>query len=401
MEKTQFKNLYIHKFYKLYQLIKMKISIVFYDKIHIIFCYRKYTNNRSIDEIKKTSLLYMNSMRNKGDAFVGYKHSKNTTKPSLYSTVANLLLKHLYGIKDEQNKIELDYLLLFQDEKDGLFKDPAIKCKEAEQLSWWGWKHLTIHVLNTLALYKKKPRFENLYIEKYNTPDKLTKYINSLDWGKKVPDTSNEIQNIGTMLQYERDFNNRTEYGQLLQIIYDKIDHEQNKKTGLFGINFNSKKDISYGIQTGYHFWTLYFYDNQKIQNQEQIIDSLLLSQNKYGGYDYRMYSGACADIDSIDPLVRFLFITDYRKQDIINSLKKSKLNLLKNNNEDGGWVYRRNEAKKIIHKEMYSGKNVSNSFYTWWRILGLAYCIKGINYAEQKIASDFCFERVPGVQFF
>lgn len=400
MKKIKFKNLRIYKFYKLYQLIKMKISVVFYDKIHIVFCYKKYKNSRSIDEIKKTSVLYINSMRKLGNNFVGYKYSKNTTKPILYSTIANLLLKHLYKIKDEQNKIELDYLLSFQDEKDGLFKDPSIKCKKAEQLSWWGWKHLTLHVLNTLALYKEKPRFENLYIKKYNTPDKLTKYINSLDWGKQVPDTSNEIQNIGTMLQYERDFNSHTEYNQLLQIIYDKINKEQNKETGLFGVNFNSKKELSYGIQAGYHFWTLYFYDNQNIQNKEQIIDSLLLSQNKYGGYDYRMYSGACADIDSIDPLMRFLFITDYRKEDIINSLKKAKSNLLVNNNKDGGWVYRRNEAKKIFHKEMYSGKNISNVFYTWWRILGLAYCTKGINYIE-KTESNFHFEKVPGVQFF
>jgi len=66
-------------------------------------------------------------------------------------------------------------------------------------------------------------------------------------------------------------------------------------------------------VVTAYHFWILYFYDKRPIQYVEQAIDTILATQNKFGGFGVPLNSSACEDIDSIDPLCRFYFITDYK----------------------------------------------------------------------------------------
>jgi hypothetical protein len=251
-----------------------------------------------------------------------------------------------------------------------------------------------------LALYDKIAPIEQSYLLNFCNERYLEKYLATRDWGERVAWTSNELQNLGVMLQYARDYQEMTVADGILLRIYEEIQKRQDKKTGLFGQSFQTPWEISLGVQSGYHFWLLMHYDNFPLQNVEKIIDNLLSSQNILGGYSINWNSSACEDIDSIDPLYRLSRLTNYRNDEIQKSLKRALPQILVNLNIDGGWVFKRNEELKVVHSEMYSGVNESNIFFTWFRILGLAYCLLGMKEVPKGYTYNWQFKRAPGQQF-
>ncbi|MCX5829832.1 MAG: hypothetical protein NTV58_17830 [Deltaproteobacteria bacterium] len=358
------------------------------------------TSPVNIYEIKSRTLNYLSSLRvTKRGKFIGYRHSKSCTKPTLYSTLAVLLIKNLYD-EDVNHAEEALELVLKAQSEDGLWRDPVIECREAETEDWWGWRHLTLHALMTLALYDRPARREISYVVQFANPDKFRKFLNSLDWENKVHDSSNAIQNIGVMLQYSRDYHNSTTAGKLIDVLYEMLSAKQDSHTGLYGCKFNTPTEISIGVQAGYHFWLLYFYDDLAINHVESIIDNVLKTQNRLGGYGVKWNSSACEDIDSIDPLVRLGRQSSYRNADIQLSLQRALPALLHNFNGNGGWVFRRHESMTIGHREMFSAVNESNLFYTWFRTLGLAYCLSGLQHPPLELQYPWNFRRAPGHQF-
>jgi hypothetical protein len=337
-------------------------------------------------------------LRKRGE-FNGYRHSASRKKPVLYATLAALLIKHLYGIEDERNSEELQYVLRFQS-KDGLFRDAVIECRLAETEDWWGWRHLTLHALMTLALYHVPAKREISYLDQFSDKDRFRKFLITQDWGARAAWTSNALQNLGVMLQYARDYQSSSKAGDLLEILYETIDAHQDRETGLFGQSFATAEDLSLGVQAGYHFWLLYFYDNRPILHINRIIDNVLRTQNILGGYGVKWNSSACEDIDSVDPLVRLSRITDYRQDDIQASLRRALPAILQNLNGDGGWVFRRHERLTVGHPQMFSKENESNVFYTWFRTLGLAYCLSGLKEIPPGFKYTWKFDHAPGHQF-
>ncbi len=126
-------------------------------------------------------------------------------------------------------------------------------------------------------------------------------------------------------------------------------------------------------------------------------------TQNVLGSYGYKLNSSACEDIDSIDPLTRFSPLSDYRASEIKNSLQLALSAILHNFNPDGGWVFRRNEAFLYGHPEMFSKENQSSMFATWFRTLGMAYCLEGLkpfDATNDQYRLNWHFLNCPGYQF-
>lgn len=355
----------------------------------------------TIDDIKHLTLAYFDQQRvMHGGEFAGYRHSDSTSKPVLYATLFSLLTKHLYAVQDDWIAVELELVLRFQDE-DGLFRDPVIACREADGMyHGWGWRHLTLDALMTLALYDMPASKEIKLVEPYDHPDRFRRFLESREWTGQAASTGNELQNIGVMLQYARDYQDSTLAGSLIEVMYEVVDSHQDPETGLYGDTFRTPQQLSDGVVSAYHFWLLYFYDRHPIPRMERIIDSLLRTQNILAGYGVRWNSSACEDIDSIDPLARFSQLTNYRRDEVQASLQRALPALLCNLNSDGGWVYRRHEANMVIHPQMFSGADESDTWYTWYRTSALAYLLTALDDVPLRFVYRWQFKRAPGHQF-
>lgn len=329
-------------------------------------------NNLDILKIKILTIDFMQSLRVQSkDKIIGYKHSESCKKTNLYALISVLLIKHLFKI---ETNVQEELLLLKKNQsEDGLFRDENIECTEADRSDDWGWKHLTLHALMTLDLYSVKSKYPVKLGLDLN-PENIEIKLNEYNWREKLPWTSNAVQNLCVFLQYNRKYHNQINSTEILKKVENFINSKQSETTGLFSEKFNTFQELSDSVQSAYHFWLIYFSEGFDIKYKEQIIDNVLKTQNLIGGFGYKLNSSACEDIDSIDILLRLSKQTSYRKEDIIKCLNRSVGAILNNLNNDGGWVFRRNESLKIVHQEMFSYKNQSNMFYTWFRILGLCY---------------------------
>jgi hypothetical protein len=292
-----------------------------------------------------------------------------------------------------------DYLLSFQSD-DGLFRDPYLQCDKAELIDSWGWRHLTAHVVGALTALGVKTKYSFRCLEPLYTKGDSYNWIKNLDWKDRPDNTSNTVMNYGVMLQYERDFKQNVRAGKALEEIFEYLDETVNPETGLW-TNLTNFLPVtrSIAVQTSYHLWNLYFYDQKSISFIEKAIDHILLTQNELGGFGVQINSSACEDIDSIDPLCRFVQMTDYRKEDIFESLDKAWRWVWSNQMQDGGFVFRRIESFKYDHPLMTSDKDVSNLFATWFRFLSIAY-MQQVLKSDVLKSTQFHWIQCPGYQF-
>jgi len=322
----------------------------------------------------------------------------------VYASAYAALARHLYGdlesLSDDESRQWASYLLSHQSD-DGVFRDPQISCDKAETLDWWGWRHMTLHVLMALCTLKAGTARPFACLERFRSPGGMADWLAHRRWIEDASCVSNEVQNVGTMLQYARDHQGVEWCAAALDEMYEWLDARQDPATGCWHYPACSPRQRSLAVQTGYHFWCLYFYDNRPIRHVERIIDTCLATQNRHGGFGVASNSSACEDIDSIDPLARLSQTTSYRHEEIRECLERALPWVLANrNSQDGGWVFRRAQPYNIVpHKAMRAGCDKSFMAYTWFRTLSLAYLAKAL--PDSPVAKGYWrLDRFPGHQF-
>ncbi|MBA4375977.1 MAG: hypothetical protein C0401_07375 [Anaerolinea sp.] len=350
--------------------------------------------------LRQKTLAYVES-NHKSEISMGAYSYKPGGPPLLYASCYAALVRHLYGDLDSLSASErMEWVTYIQKHQsnDGLYRDPSIACTRAEQMDWWGWRHLTLHVLMALSALGGVVEKPFKLLDQFRKPGNMGYWLETRNWEHEPTSVSNEVQNYATMLQYDRDFHDEKWCDNALSELYVWLDQHQDPKTGLWWNHFDTPQLLSRGVRTGYHLWLLYFYDQRPIQYIEQIIDSCLASQNRLGGFDVQLNSSACEDIDSIDPLVRLFFQTDYRRDDIRKALERALPWVLTNINPEGGWVFRRHE-RFWLHELMDTGNDEASMFPTWFRSLSLAFIAQVLKGNEiSKI--NWRFLSAPGHQF-
>lgn len=366
-------------------------------------------SNISLAQINKLSLnavQYCNNQKYNDDEPYKYFYSTNQSEPVIYSSIYAVLIKYLVG---ESQKMEsslkkewANYINDFQS-ADGLYRDPLLSNDIFEKEDWWGTRHLTLHAIMALNALDHKPRYPLNYIKDINTPKKINKFLDQLNWDSGVSFTSNKVQNYAMALQYARDFMGDKTLQPAINETIRYLTEKCSPKTGLWscGISNNSIA-LSEEVQAAYHFWLIYFYEKSEIPYKEKALKSILALQNKIGGFNLMKYnSSACQDIDSIDPIIRLsIKCAKYREQTIPVIKKALKWNIY-NFNNDGGASFQRDRSFLYGHKLMYSDKNESSLFATWFRLLIIAYCCEMLKYSENQFNEhNFNFLNCPGYQF-
>ncbi len=223
---------------------------------------RYLTKDLSITEIRERTLSFVESMRTQTYPYGQYCYSNSTTKPVLYASCYAALIRHLYNDLDTLTESEKNtwcsYIQSFQC-NDGLFRDPAIKNEIVETETWWGYHHLLPHVLMALTALGKKAEKRFLFLEKYKDKQFFKEYLANLNFGDRIAFTSNELHNLGTALQYARDFQNDKECQEPLDIMFGFLDKKAEQYDGLFGKHSDDDNSLSEAVQTGYHFLAALF----------------------------------------------------------------------------------------------------------------------------------------------
>ncbi len=342
-----------------------------------------------------------------------YRYSAGCTAPTLYSSCYAALTRHLLNDLDALQASErvewITHLNAHQDD-DGLFRDPVIFGQgwfKGDPLDC-GRPHLTCHVIAALACLGAVAAKPLRRLDPWRDPDVLVSWLEARDWGARVAWTGNEIMNVGTLLQYSRDFHNDARSGKAVSVLLEWLSmHHVNAAVGVWGdVDVSDPIWRSHAVQAAYHWWPLFFYDRVTPPHIERAIDTLLSTQNPHGGFGWGVHnpadpflSSACEDIDSIDPLCRMMQLTDYRRADIQAALAKTADWVLTNQMPDGGFVFIRNRPFEYGHPELRGAAGQGAMFPTWFRLLSLALIGKALP-GHALGRTHWRFMCCPGMQF-
>lgn len=328
-----------------------------------------------------------------------YRFAKSSTEPTVYASMYVCLLQSLVGNlgeKDDQFKLKwAHYFDSFQNPDDGFFYDRIINTPFYNKTDWWGKRHLVPHLIMAYTALGHKPKYQFKWVSEYYGKDAIDALLAEADWNTAMMDDTdidNKIMNIGVTLQYQRDYFDDILASEAIKYLKERLLSKINPNTGMWGVyNLDNPKEKARMIQFSYHLFRLFFYDEDTIANPERIIDLIIESQNEYGGFAVSLNSGACADIDAVDPLVYLSNQTVYRHDDIEKTLRRALIFILGNQNDDGGFVFLRDSKFFYGDKQTSSLSNESSLFPTWFRTLSIAYIFDFLN------IKDFNFVKSPG----
>jgi hypothetical protein len=237
------------------------------------------------------------------------------------------------------------------------------------------------------------------------TRDGVTRWLDSLDWGKDVAYSSNTIMNWGVGLLYAADVHGIRHAGDMATVLLDELDARAHPETGLWGpeqsADYSPEIWRSLRVQTAYHLWLLYAYRKRTPPNVARAVPVVLATQNPNGGFGWGVHnpehpydSSACEDIDSIDPLARFGGFTPNLSDHIAGALRKARPWVQSNFDSRGGAVFCKNQAFAYGHPLMTTGPGEPNLFSVWFRTLSIAFIDTGLGRSQA-----WQFVSAPGCQ--
>ncbi len=342
-----------------------------------------------------------------------YRYAEGCAAPTLYSSCYAAMARHLLGdlgsLPAGERAEWIAYLQAHQDD-DGLYRDPVVFGQGwyAGDALWCGRAHLACHVVAALTCLDGVAAKPLRWLDPWLDPDALVRWLEARDWGSRVAWTGNEIMNVGTLLQYGRDFHNDARAGRSVAVLLEWLAAcHVDSQTGVWGeVDVSNPVWRSHAVQAAYHWWPLFFYDGVQPPHIDRAIDTVLATQNPNGGFGWGVHnpaepfmSSACEDIDSIDPLCRMMQLTDYRRTDIQAALRRATGWVMTNRAADGGFVFIRNVPFEYGHGELRGEANRGAMFPTWFRLLSLALMGKALP-DHQLGRVPWQFTRCPGMQF-
>ncbi len=348
-------------------------------------------------------LLYVNSLR-VGE--YGYKYAKSCSESCLYASIYAVMLQGLLGELSEMDlsmrKGWIDHLNSYQSKDDGLYYDDRLRGNSYEHIGpWnegWGKHHLMGHIIIALCRLGGTPKYPLSYLAPFYDADKLVAWMNGFDFDRNSWTVSNYFMNLYSVLQYSRDYLNDTKAAHAVEVMAEWLYARQNKETGMWHskryADMTQQEKLE-AVRAAYHYFPLFSYDNIRLPYTDKTVESILPLQNSWGGWTLEGFnSGACEDIDAIDPLVRFAN-SEENNEAVQRAVKKSLIWQMACRNADKGFsFYVRSRHEYGGHPLTTSLRDESSLFATWFRTLCIAYEMNFLG-----ISNSFDMGRFPGYE--
>lgn len=339
-----------------------------------------------------------------------YRYSLACAEPTLYSsTYAAMSRSLLRDLEGANTAAWAEYLNAHQDD-DGLFRDPVIFGQGwyADDPLWCGRSHLTCHVITALTCLGAVAPKALTWLDPWRDCDALVAWLENRDWGERVGWSGNEIMNVGTLLQYARDFHHDDRAGTAVGCLLEWLEsHHLNPATGVWGeVDVTDPFWRSHAVQAAYHWWPLFAYDGRPFPHVDRALETVLATQNPHGGFGWGVHnpaepftSSACEDIDSLDPLARMSTQTAQRQAEVQQAIRTGAAWVLSNQVPDGGFVFIKDRPFEYGHPQLHGPANEGAMFPTWFRLLALALADTAVPGSVPGGVS-WQFTDSPGMQF-
>jgi len=369
-----------------------------------------------------------------------FSYSPKNKISNLYSTCFGVLCLDLIGeLKYFKDKGKLvSFIQNYQDKNEGYFIDNSvITNRSIKHNKKYVLLQLTDFAQLALKALDEKPLYPYKFLNQYKNNKKLVDWFYNLNW-KDPWLASNEIMFILNCFIYENESKNKNYIVKIINL----LNKNQDSKNGFW--NLNNRVTYHNQMAGAYHFMFFYTYLNLTPQFVSKMIDSTLKIQSIDGLFNYSTGGGSCDDLDAVDILCRSTFYTNHKYEEISLALTKVYFEILKNQNDDGGfcWAKRQNNiyllTQGLINLNLFfipfdflnnflakltqiylvlSGKKSywaysgiksmkimqsdSDLFSTWFRLTSLAFIEKTIPTLKSKKIPNWKLRKNSGLGFY
>src|SRR3989338_11352774 len=346
------------------------------------------------NDLKNKNYTFLCELRGRNS--LEYRFSNQNGPYLIASALAVMLLGLLEKIRDlpkAERQAWGAYLNSFQ-RPNGFYSDEDISPKNlipgyTEERALF---HRTRHVLFALSILGYRPKYEFQFLKELSKEYSLRKWMESQSLANYW-DASNKMMDLGLFLDYEARVLGNREARKAIHTILDICDQNTNPKTGYHDAG---KSELRNAMAGAMHLYPLYFLCGRKSKYPEKVIDTTLSLQQADGlfGYEVGSCGEDCLDYDAVNILVNFSFLTDYRKEDIIQCLRRVLKALETCLNSDGGFCcHRRREPYWFGTYTTEVSIGESSLWSTYARLLTIAMATKKINdhpfYGEWNLGNN------------
>lgn len=326
----------------------------------------------------------------------GFCFTAGSKIPDLYSTAYAIsllgLCRRLDWLDARQKDALVEYFAAHQS-ADGLYRAKNLNTVQAEVGQGWGYMHLLPHILIALDYLNATPTMPFGFVNRIFQSTDPEDWLDAI-FSEDYLEASNFFMNIQVALQYERDTRKDDKAaalsGRLNQHVLSAILPRYVGNLDQMSVFERSKK-----AKTIYHLLPSLCYDDLLPQKLAEGVTRLTLAtQNRIGSYGVCTMSDACEDIDSTYNLA--ILQRQVPTPEIAASLQKALHYMPVNQNRDGGFVFRRYTPFCYGGAQVLSsGRDQSNMFATWFRVLAYAFAERAT-----KHQIDWHFSRLSGYQW-
>lgn len=364
-----------------------------------------------------------------------YKFSANADDTIFCTCFALFILdlfKETEKFTHEERQDWISYIQSFQNNEHGYFEPERYYHEDKERNCY----QLTCFCLSALGILGAEPRFPLTFVEQWETPGDVKKYLYERGCNEGKPGSGNKAMFLAIFLTYEYE---RTREKQLLDKIntwFEFHDETQND-SGFWGRGKSSHFFL--GVQNGFHQLLVYFYWRRRVNKLDRIVDTILDIQDNQGFFSPVPGGWPCYDYDAIHILVNAYKLVDYRRLEIEKGLERAFHAVFGSQNCDGGfshsklkprdilcpiktcpfyfsgtnpwtWYFRiRRSVALVLRNETtvftgWTGKSrkcdESNLWDTWFRSLSLAEIANAIQLGDEFDLAETYFHKMIGLGF-
>lgn len=331
---------------------------------------------KSGKKIQEGALKYCNSM--KGYVSEHYRYSANCPETVWASSFAVLTLGLIGGLEkmsENEKNSWIKYLQSFQDKKTGFFLDPKFKDDDKKSLIHSNellFAHSSTFIMGALVLLGGKPIYPIKWVHEFRNPIKMKKWIETRPWEINTWMVGNWSYDMGCAMGMDYLVTKDDRNLEGMDAYFEWYDEHQLKETGWWDLS--GKAPISHQQYGGYHTLMVYRMFDRPIPLPERMIDSSLSLQSRDGMFVEGGGGGCCEDMDVIDTLVGLGQATDYRQEDIKESLLKALPPILSKQNSDGGFCDKLHAGRAEFGWKLCSaGPSVSDLCSTLFQCFNIA----------------------------
>lgn len=379
-------------------------------------------------KLRETSITYWLSLWDEASGSFRFTfHQPCTLMATAYCVLGLEFTGGLSHLSDSQKSAVIAFLMAGA-QPDGTFCDPLFRVEDIlskEHTHSYFEEETTAmcqQALDALAAPAPPPRN---WLSKWQSPDQLIHYFESLPWQNPWLDSNPVMFALGQIC-HDVERHRQSELLEFVDAALDWLDAHQSSTTGLWQGPY--EVSVTNAMAATFHFTFFYGYRNRPLQYTEKIIDSCLSLQEPHGLFSGNEIGQTCLDYDALDLLAKASLATDYRYDDVRNAMARAYQALLElHNSSDGGFANckehlidkRQGRKAKLLRKvglakfapsyaRMPIAKtyNVcwrllscdsakSNAFSTWFRLLALSLSTQPY-WLNTHLSDLFTFRRLP-----